>query len=150
MSIPITAEEQARNEAQFRRLIDDGFTRADVTAVEDTVSPSIVEHQDGMGVGPKGVMGAIRYLHSVAPDFTLTVEDVVVTGDRVWARLRARGTQHGPMMGHPPTGKTFDITVIDICRFQDGKIVEHWGVPDRLTQLEQLGLLPVPVPGTAS
>lgn len=144
------AGHQTRNAATFRRLIDEGFTRADMTAVEDIISPTIVEHQDGMGIGPNGVMGAIRYLHSVSPDFTLTVEDLIAVDDRVWARLRARGTQQGPMMGHPPTGKSFDITVIDICRFQDGQIVEHWGVPDRFTQLEQLGLLPAPVPGAAS
>jgi predicted ester cyclase len=45
-------------------------------------------------------------------------------------------------MGRPPTGKSFAITVIDICRFENGKIVEHWGVPDRFHQLAQLGLLP--------
>jgi predicted ester cyclase len=30
----------------------------------------------------------------------------------------------------------------DGCRFEDGKIVEHWGVPDRFALLAQLGLLP--------
>jgi hypothetical protein len=36
------------------------------------------------------------------------------------------------------------ITVIDVCRFEDGRIVEHWGVPDRFHQMAQLGLLPRP------
>ncbi|MCI0397830.1 MAG: ester cyclase [Chloroflexi bacterium] len=36
------------------------------------------------------------------------------------------------------------ITVFDICRFSDGKIVEHWGVPDRFAVMAQLGLLPQP------
>ena len=30
------------------------------------------------------------------------------------------------------------------CRFENGKIVEHWGVPDRFALLHQLGLLPLP------
>ncbi len=25
-----------------------------------------------------------------------------------------------------PTGKTFEITVIDIMRFETGKLIEHW------------------------
>jgi predicted ester cyclase len=41
-----------------------------------------------------------------------------------------------------------EIDVIDIARFENGKIVEHWGVPDQLGILIQLGLLsrrePVP------
>ena len=36
------------------------------------------------------------------------------------------------------------ITVIDIMRFRDGKLVEHWGVADRLAMMEQLGMKPPP------
>jgi predicted ester cyclase len=31
---------------------------------------------------------------------------------------------------------------MDVCRFENGKIVEHWGVPDRFAVMAQLGLLP--------
>ena len=31
--------------------------------------------------------------------------------------------------------------VIDVCRVVDGRIVEHWGVPDRFAVLAQTGLL---------
>jgi predicted ester cyclase len=150
MSTSEPTAEQVRNEAAFRRLIDDGFTRADLAAVEAVIAPDVIEHQDGMGAGPDGVKGAISFLHRAFPDFRLTVEDLTHDGDRVWARLRGRGTHLGPLMGRPPTGATFDITVIDICRFRDGQIVEHWGVPDRFTQMEQLGLLPTSPRAVAS
>lgn len=42
----------------------------------------------------------------------------------------------------PPNGKPFQITVYDTCRFENGRIVEHWGVPDRFALLAQLGMLP--------
>jgi predicted ester cyclase len=41
-------------------------------------------------------------------------------------------------MGHEPTGKKFSIDVIDIGRIENGKLVEHWGVPDRFALLMQL------------
>ena len=44
----------------------------------------------------------------------------------------------------PPTGRSFDIDLIDIVRFRDGKIAEHWGVADRLGLLQQIGALPEP------
>ena len=44
-------------------------------------------------------------------------------------------------MGKPPTGKKMEIDVIDVCRVKDGKIVEHWGVPDQLGMLEQVGII---------
>jgi predicted ester cyclase len=67
---------------------------------------------------------------------------MIVNGDKIWARMTARGTQTGPFMGHGPTGKPFTICVIDVCRFESGRMVEHWGVPDRFALLHQLGLLP--------
>ncbi len=45
-------------------------------------------------------------------------------------------------MGQDATGKVIEIDVIDISRFEEGKMVEHWGVPDRLGTLLQLGLFP--------
>jgi len=78
------------------------------------------------------------------PDLKLTIEEIVSSGDKSWARITARGTHQAPFMGRPPTGKSFTITVIDICRFEAGQIVEHWGVADRLGLMGQLGLLPPP------
>jgi len=52
-------------------------------------------------------------------------------------------------MGHPPTGRRMQATVFDVVRVADGRMVEHWGVPDRLGVLHQLGILPQPVPRAA-
>jgi predicted ester cyclase len=78
------------------------------------------------------------------PDFTLTIEDLVVDGDKVWARQRGGGTNLGSFMGHPATGKTGYVDVFDVCRFEEGRIIEHWGVPDQLAMLMQLGLMAAP------
>lgn len=91
-----------------------------------------------------GVKKGIQSLHKAFPDFSLTIEDLVVNDDKVWGRMTGRGThknQFGPLF---PTGKRFEITVIDIARFKDGKLIEHWGVPDKLALMEQLGMKPPP------
>lgn len=142
--LPTVAAPPERHKALFRRLIEAGFNHGDLAAVDTLVSPHLREHQAGNGPGSEGLKGTIGYLRSVFPDLTLTIEDITAEGDMVWARLKARGTQRGPHMGMPPTGGRIEIDVIDICRFADGKLVEHWGVADRLAQLEQLGLLPMP------
>lgn len=33
------------------------------------------------------------------------------------------------------------MNVIDICRVQDGKLVEHWGVTDMMAMMQQLGVM---------
>ncbi len=136
----------AQNVAQFRRLIDVGFTQGDLSVVDETVSAQCLEHQRGSRPGTDGVKDTIRTLHRWFADFELSIEDLVADGDMVWVRNRARGTSNGSVMGHPSTGTRIEIDVFDSARFVDGKIVEHWGVPDQLGVMLQLGLLPRPEP----
>ena len=127
----------------YRRVIEEGFNKGNLDALDALFAPDFREHQHGM-VPPnlEGVKGAITYLRSVFPDLTLTIEDSVADGDTVWARITGRGTDSKGFMGRPPTGRSFAITVMDVCRFEHGKMIEHWGVPDRFHQMEQLGALP--------
>ena len=133
------------NEQLFRILIEEGFSKGDITVFDKYTSPDFVEHQHGFSpANIEGVKNGINNLHNAFPDFTLTIEDLVIDGDKVWGRMTGRGTherQFGPI---PKTGKKFEITVIDIARFSNGKLVEHWGVPDRLSLMEQLGMKPPP------
>ena len=64
----------------------------------------------------------------------------VEDGDTIWARVRVRGTASGPFFG-PPSHRPVELTVIDVARVVDGRIVEHWGVPDRYALLAQPGVL---------
>ena len=142
MNATAGTEDARRNMEVFRRVVEDGFGKGDLTALDEVVAPQFAEHQPGLPPTREGLKAMITELRRIFPDLTFTIEDMTTDGDKVWGRLRARGTHQGEMMGSPPTGKPMDITVIDIIRVVDGKLVEHWGVPDRFSQLEQLGLLP--------
>ena len=133
------------NEKLYRRLIDEVFNQGRLEVADELVAPGGIEHQQsGMGGGPEGVKRVATTLRNAFPDFKLTIEDLAVDGDRVWARQRGGGTNGGSCFGHPPTGKTGFIEVFDVVRFADGKMVEHWGVPDQLSMLIQLGLVSAP------
>jgi predicted ester cyclase len=132
------------NTEVFRILIEEGFGRGNLEALDDCFADSFVEHQYGMPSTLDGLKGAIAGLRRVVPDLKHTIDEMIVHEDKVWARMTGRGTHLGPLMGFAPTGKSFTITVLDVCRFKDGKIVEHWGVPDRFALLHQLGLFPSP------
>ena len=123
----------------FRRVIDQGFNRGNFDAWDDCMADQMAEHQYGLPPALAELKRAIGALRTAFPDFHLTIDDTVTNGDTVWARMTATGTHRGPFFGLGPTGKTFSICVIDVCRFENGKIVEHWGVPDRFALLDQLG-----------
>ncbi|NTU82325.1 MAG: ester cyclase [Chloroflexales bacterium] len=134
-----------QNKDIFRRVIEEGFNSGNLDALDACFSLHYTEHQFGLPATLEEFKGSIRYLRDTFAPFSLTIEDLVADGDKVWARLTGRGADRNGLMGRPPSGRSFAITVIDVCRFADGKIVEHWGVPDRFHQLVQLGLLPRPV-----
>ena len=113
-----------------------------MSVLDEVVAEELIEHQQGLLQGREGLKNVIRTLRQSFPDLSYTVIQMVADEDKVWGHFRSRGTNEGSFMGQPPTGKTMEIDVIDIARFKDGIIVEHWGVPDRLGVLLQLGLFP--------
>jgi predicted ester cyclase len=136
MSDPMNAEHVVR------RLIDEGFSQGRLEVADELIADELVEHQDfgpGHAPGAEGVKAVISSLRRAFPDFRLTIEDLVVAGDVVWTRNVATGTNDGPFAGNPPSGRPMKIDVFDVLRVVDGRIVEHWGVPDRLSALFQTG-----------
>jgi predicted ester cyclase len=131
-----------QNQEVFRRVIEEGFNKGNLEALDDCFPPRYIEHQFDLPSTLEEFKGAIRFLRETFSPFSLTIEDMVADEDKVWARMTGRGTDSKGVMGQPPTGRSFAISVLDVCRFENGKVVEHWGVPDRFHQLAQLGLLP--------
>lgn len=124
-----------------RRLIEVGFGQGDLSVLDELMADDIVEHQRGNRSGRDGAKAVVRTLHTWMSDFSLTVEDLAVSGDTVWTRNRGRGVNAGSVMGHAPTGGSVEVDVIDILRFEDGQVVEHWGVADQLGLMIQVGAM---------
>ncbi|MCA1713494.1 MAG: ester cyclase [Actinobacteria bacterium] len=121
------------------------ISRGELSVFDATASPDFVDHDFPPGVppGPERVKQWFGMALQAFPDMKMVVEDDAEAGDKVWARVRMTGTHQGEFMGMPPTGKSFDVQVIDILRFdEDGKVVEHWGVSQDLQMLQQLGIIP--------
>lgn len=130
-----------KNLAVFQQVINEVFNLGKYELLAELFDPNFSEHQFGLHATIPGIQADIHFLRTTFPDFHLTIEDLVAEGDKVWARMTARGTNTVGFMG-PPNGKSFEVTVFDQVRFAHGKIVEHWGSPDRFAQMAQLGLLP--------
>lgn len=134
--------------ASIRRLYD-LLNAGDVDGFGEVVADDFVEHEALPGLEPTkdGVIAFFRMYLAAFPDLQMHAEDVISSGDKAVARVRATGTHRGEFMGMPPTGKAVDVQMIDIIRFgDDGRVLEHWGVFDQLTMLQQLGVVPADPP----
>jgi len=79
---------------------------------------------------------------SALPDLSATMEDLVMSGDRVVGRFVYRGTHTGELMGIPASGNPVEMRSIDIWRVEDAMFVEHWDELNLLEVLQQIGALP--------
>lgn len=131
-----TATEQ-QNIKVVRQIIERGFNRGDLSVADEACAAHVEEHQYLMPpdiTGPQSLKDDILLTRKTLLDLVVTIADIVATGDKVWSRCVARGVE-------ARTGKAIVMDVFDIFRFEDGMLVEHWGVPDRFAMLHQVGLL---------
>jgi ketosteroid isomerase-like protein len=130
----------SKNLERFKAIIERGFSQGDLAVADEVCAENLIEHEYLSKTdvpGPQILKAQIEDARHSIKDLRLTIEAIVETGDTVWARSKATGAD-------PRSGKPVTIDVMDICRFADGKLVEHWGVPDRFALLHQIGALPPP------
>lgn len=135
--------------AAMKRLYD-LINAGDIDGFGELLADDFVEHEEMPGLEPskEGVKQLFHMYRAGFPDLRLEAQDVLVSGDKAVARVRATGTHQGEFLGMPATGKRVAVQLIDITRFgDDGLAREHWGVFDALTLMQQLGAIPQTPPG---
>jgi steroid delta-isomerase-like uncharacterized protein len=128
--------------ALVRRFYEEVFNNKNMAGIDAFVAPDIIDH--GAPGGIESVKQAITMLLTAFPDLHLTLEDIIVEGDRVAVNWTMSGTHLGASLGMPPTGKQFTIPGVSLLHLENGKAVEAWIIQDQLSMLQQLGLAPVP------
>ena len=113
-------------------------------AVRELYAPDATEN--GEPVEVEAFANGVAAWFTKFPDFTATVDDLIVAGDdRVVSRVTYRGTHSaGTWAGLPASGRTFEGLGLDVFTVRDGRIVEHWHSADHYDMVVQLGGRVVP------
>jgi predicted ester cyclase len=140
-----------RHKELARALYERVFAVGDFAAADEIMAPDCVSHGPGTPpmVGTEQIKRQGLVLRTAIPDLVTSLEDQIAEGDRVASRWAGAGTHTGPLRLSPtdelpPTGRPISFSEIRIDRFEDGRIVESWFIPDRFTLWQQLGLIPAP------
>jgi len=142
MAIAAEPSAAARNEAAVREYFDRVWSKGEIERLDHLLAPTYINHTPSFGQpapGPEGLKPIVVALRSAFPDLHYTIEDIIATPDYVVARVRMQGTHLGRLGDLPPAGRPIDVLQINIERFENGKVVEHWRVTDELTLQKQLG-----------
>ena len=140
------------NKATIRRIYEELWDGRKLEVADEVIAWDGVNYDTGLVPGPFGpeeMKGTVQMVTAGFPDNRHKVEELIAEGDTVVARVILTGTNDGPFMGMPPTGKKIEVNEIHIYRLKDGKAVEHRVGRDDLAAMHQLGVIPdsVPAPG---
>lgn len=132
-----------QNKALAQRFYDEVANKGHVDLIDELFADDFVEHEafPGLSEGREGVKQFFSMIRNAFEGFRMEIQDIIAEGDKVVSRITMSGTHRGEFMDIAGTGKTISVAAIDVLRFADGKVVEHWGVTDGLSMMEQLGAL---------
>jgi predicted SnoaL-like aldol condensation-catalyzing enzyme len=149
--MPTDTDDAEEAKAVVRRLWNEVFNAGRLEVAEELIAAKCMDH--GRGEPIDAPVGAVKRwfapLRDAMPDMPVAFPDVHSTldalfaeGDRVAVRGSERGTHREAFRGALPDGKLHTVTVVNVLRVADGRIVERWGAADVLAFLRGVGLGP--------
>ncbi|WZO99552.1 ester cyclase [Isosphaeraceae bacterium EP7] len=132
------------NAAIVRQFVDEVLNQGDFDGLGRFMREDVVQHVPfpGRDPGLSGFQEMLRSARVAFPDLQWSVEEQMVDGDRVLTRFVWTGTQLGPFLGVPATGRKVTVSGMALDRLNDGKITETRFLMDTFGLMTQLGALP--------
>lgn len=130
-----------------RRLFEDVWNGGKLQVLEELLDPSF-EGRDPL----RGPLTAEQYRNAVKgfrlafPDLRFELNAVVAADNHVTTRWTMRCTHLGPFLGTESTGKSAQVTGINLAELRNGKLVSEYSEWDALALFRQLGLEDVSLP----
>jgi len=148
-SLLYASDSEEMNMTQMKKFYTEVINKGNIDLMDKLCQKDFVEHEALPGVASnlEGVKQFFTMYRAAFPDLKFTVDQMIAKDDKVVTHITITGTQEGEFMGVPASGKKINLKGIDIVRFVDGKAVEHWGVTDTMTMMQQIGAIPDQSPG---
>src|SRR6202022_4518703 len=131
------------SEDVMRRIFQQIVVEGDLDLADELLDENYVEHPEDVP-GRQAWKDRISMFRRAFPDLSVTIEEMLVDGDRVATRTTIRGTHKEDLMGIAATGRAVEVMGVDITHLSDGQAVERWGGIDMFGLLHQLGAIAAP------
>lgn len=133
-----------KNKAIVRRLFEEVHNKRNLDVIEEVFAPVCVNH----GPGGDSETSTDHYregaaeIAAAAPDVHDEIINMMAEGDKVGVLFARQETFTNQFRNLPPTGVKASIWGYQLCRIEDGKIVEQWSVFDTVAIQKFLGTYP--------
>ena len=129
--------------AEAQRTWIDSLNRGDVSVADRVFTADCVVHINGSpdpNLDVAGFQQMVASLLAAFPDLRFTIEDQVVSGNKVATRWVAEGTHTAPFGPVPATGRRVRVDGLILDHVVEGMIAERWEQWDQAGMMQQLGL----------
>jgi steroid delta-isomerase-like uncharacterized protein len=132
-----------KNKALLQRYIDE-MNRGNEDFLDEYFAEDYAYHGPAGELDLEGFKAVHHMFLSAFTDINTSIEDIIAIGDKVATRYTINGTHQNEFQGIAATGRKITITGIIMTQVKDGKVIEEWEAFDRLSLMQQLGVIPVP------
>jgi predicted ester cyclase len=117
------------NKRLVARAVAEVINGGNLAAVDELFGPGIAA----------AARAWVEPFRTAFPDVRMDTVALVGEADTVVGHFRCSGTQAGPWMGRPPTGRSFrDVREVYWFTVRNGRIVDWWGLEDNDDRRRQL------------
>lgn len=131
------------NQKLIQNYFHEVWNKGNIDLLDELLTPNYLNHSSSIPdspPGPAGLKPIVKAMRIAFPDLHYAIQDLIVTDDRVVARVKMSGTHTGDFFGIPPTHKKIAVNQVNIEYIENGRISEHWRITDENTMMIQLGL----------
>ena len=131
------------NTERMRLFVEQVQNNGHLGLIDQLISPDFRNHtpEPGQDNDRESVRASMTALRNAFSGFEVEIRHIVGDGDMVATYKVFRGRHTGEWFGIPPSGKPFELAVMDHVQYRDGMQIAHWAVADALGFLRQTGVL---------
>ena len=136
----------SNNASIVQRFIDEVINQGRYEVCDEIVAEDFIELDPlpGQRQGREGLKEVIAMMRSAFPDIHWVTDESIASGEKVVTRFTWTGTQRGPFLGIPATGRPVTVKGVVIDRLVNGRMTDSRILMDTFGMMVQLGVIPPP------
>ena len=106
-----------KNKALITRYFEEVWNQGKLDVLNEIIAPDYINHSPGMPNpprGPEGLKPIVSAIRHAFPDLNYVIKNMVVSDKQVAVHTMMHGTHRGDFFGLAPTGKTIQVTQMQI------------------------------------
>ena len=143
------SSEEAKNDRVIRQFLKEVLNERNVDKLNEFITPDSIytlmskpifysNEETNLSSFSNIVKKDVSSFETSFPDMSITVNDVIPSGDRLVYIQTMKGTQSGPIGSIPAKGKKIELKCMAIYRMENSRIAQVWEFFDALGFLRQL------------